>query len=101
MAKEPLSKKTSIRVTIGLLVTVGLAIAATSAGLVTHNSKIEAIGLKTNTMKVEGCNPAKEMILDMAVVKIEVAAIKEDVREMRVEQKTNTAAIIKAINDKE
>ncbi len=100
MAKA-LSKSTPIKVTIGLLIVTGLAIAGMSAGWVDHNSDIKAIGVKADRIKVEGCDPAKKTVTDVAVIKTEVAAIKEDVREMRIEQKADTKAIIKAINDKE
>ena len=99
MAKEPLSKRTSIKVTVGLLITVGLTIAAMSAGWVDHNSDIEAIGVKTDTMKVEGCDPAKKTVTDVAVIKTEVAAIKEDVREMRIEQRIGKQEILTAIKE--
>ncbi len=94
-----LSKSTPIKITIGLLIVVGLAIAAMSAGWVDHNSDIKAIGVKADTMKVEGCDPAKKSVTDVAVIKTEVVAIKEDVREMRAEQKAGTQAILEAINE--
>ncbi len=96
---KALSKSTPIKVTIGLLIFVGLAIAATSAGWVDHNSDIEAIGVKTDTMKVEGCDPAKKTVTDVAVIKTEVAAIKEDVHEMRIEQQADTKEILAAIKE--
>ncbi len=98
MAKT-LSKSTPIKITIGLLIVVGLAIAAMSAGWVDHNSDIKAIGVKADTMKAEGCDPAKKSVTDVAVIKTEVVAIKEDVREMRVEQQADTKEILAAIKE--
>ena len=94
-----LGKTTPIKITIGLLIIVGGAIAAMSAGWVDHNSDIKAIGVKADTIKAEGCDPAKKTVTDMAVVKTEVAAIKEDVREMRVEQQADTKEILAAIKE--
>lgn len=106
MAKT-LSKSTPIKVTIGLLIVVGLAVAGMSAGWVDHNSDIKAIGVKADTIKTGGCDPAKKSVTDVAVIKRDVAAIEEDVREIRIEQKAeskarkaDTTAIIKAINEK-
>ena len=96
---KALSKSTPIKITIGLLIFVALAIAATSAGWVDHNSDIKAIGVKTDTMKVEGCDPAKKTVTDVAVIKTEVAAIKEDVHEMRIEQQADTKEILAAIKE--
>ncbi len=96
---KALSKSTPIKITIGLLIFVALAIAAMSAGWVDHNSDIEAIGVKTDTMKAEGCDPAKKTVTDVAVIKTEVAAIKEDVREMRIEQQADTKEILAAIKE--
>ena len=94
-----LSKSTPIKITIGLLIVVGLAIAATSAGWVNHNSHIKAIGVKADTMKVEGCNPAKELAISVAVIDTKLENIKEDVAESRVEQRADTKAILEAINE--
>ncbi len=94
MAKEPLSKKTSIKVTVSLLVTVGLAIAAMSAGWVDHNSDIKAVEVKVDIVKIEGCNPAKEHVTSVAVIESRLTGIEKA-------QTDNTAAIIKAINEKE
>ena len=96
---KALSKSTPIKITIGLLIFVALAIAAMSAGWVDHNSDIKAIGVKTDTMKAEGCDPAKKTVTDVAVIKTEVAAIKEDVREMRIEQQADTKEILAAIKE--
>ncbi len=98
MAKT-LSKSTPIKITIGLLIVVGLSIAAMSVGWADHNSDIKAIGVKGDTMKAEGCDPAKKSVTDVAVIKTEVAAIKEDVREMRVEQRADTNKILAAIKE--
>ena len=98
MAKT-LSKSTPIKITIGLLIVVGLAIAAMSAGWVDHNSDIKAIGVKTDTIKVEGCNPAKELAISVAVIDTKLKNIKEDVAESRVEQRADTKAILEAINE--
>lgn len=89
-----LSKSTPVRITIGLLVVVGVAIAAMSAGWVGHNSEIKAVGLKADIMKVEGCNPAKKSVTDIAVIESRLISIERA-------QKDNTAAIIRAINEKE
>ncbi len=98
MAKT-LGKSTPIKITIGLLIIVGLAIAAMSAGWADHNSDIKAIGVKADTIKAEGCDPAKKSITDVAVIKTQVAAIKEDVREMRVEQQAGKKEILAAIKE--
>ncbi len=89
-----LSKSTPIKVTIGLLIVIGFTIAGMSAGWVDHNSDIEAIGVKVDTVKIEGCDPAKEHVTSVAVIESRLTNIEKA-------QTDNTAAIIKAINDKE
>ncbi len=93
MAKA-LSKSTPIRITIGLLVLVGLAIAGMSAGWVDHNSDIKAVEVKVDTVKTEGCDPAKEHVTSVAVIESRLTNIEKA-------QTDNTTAIIKAINEKE
>ncbi len=53
----------------------------------------KAIGV----LKTDGCDPAKKSVTDVAVIKTEVAAIKEDVREMRAEQRAGKKEILEAI----
>ncbi len=86
MAKA-LSKSTPIKITIGLLIVVGLAIAAMSAGWVDHNSDIEAIGVKADTIKVEGCDPAKQAHTDIQVINVKLDGLKEDIDDARTERK--------------
>ncbi len=88
MAKA-LSKSTPIKITIGLLILVGLAIAATSAGWVDHNSDIKAIGVKTDTIKAEGCDPAKKSVTDIQVINVKLDGLKENIDDARAEQRAN------------
>ncbi len=96
---KALSKSTPIKITIGLLIFVGLAIAAMSAGWVDHNSDIEAIGVKTDTMKVEGCDPAKQGHTDIQVINVKLDGLKEDIDDARVEQRADKQEILAAIKE--
>jgi len=48
-------------------------------------------------LKSEGCLPAKVNTTSIAVIETKLANIERDIAELRVEQKTNTTSILKAI----
>lgn len=50
-------------------------------------------------LKKDGCDIAQDTVTKVAVIESELPAIKEDIRELRVEQKADTALILRAIRD--
>ncbi len=51
-------------------------------------------------LKKDGCDPAVEARINIAVIGVEIKNIKDDVADLRVEQRADTEAILKAIKEK-
>ncbi len=90
--------------TILTIISLILTVAVVGAGVVvyavtnTHETGDTAENL--DKLESSGCKPSRTNTIEVAVIKTEITAIKDDVREMRVEQRADTKAILKAIEDK-
>ena len=103
MAKSKMNGWASVLAIIGAC---GV-ISAISARIITRvetqavqSHMVEDTNKAVGGLKEDGCDPAVEARTNIAVIGVEIKNIKDDVADMRAEQKTNTTAILKAINDK-
>ena len=75
---------------------VGVIIAVTLAfGQMSNSTKRNVENI--NTLKVEGCKPAVKNTLEVALMKKDIVTMKEDISEMRTEQREGFKEILKRL----
>ena len=93
---------------VSILAIIG-ACAAISAIAARITSRVETQAIQTHVvadtaeavsgLKEDGCDPAVEARTNIAVFGVEIKNLKEDVAELRIEQRDDTKAILKAIHE--
>ncbi len=96
MAKN--GTKTTIAI-VSLVITATVIGVGLVAYAVTNSHQTDDTAEDLDALKIEGCNPAKELAISVAVIDTKLENIKEDVAESRVEQRADTKAILEAITE--
>ncbi len=84
---------------ISLVITVTVIGVGLVAYAVTNSHQTDDTAEDLDALKIEGCNPAKDLTVSVAVIGTKVENIEQDVADLRVEQRADTQAILEAINE--
>ena len=103
MAKKTKNGTYKIYLFVGLCVGLTTLISwatTTVQKMATDSHIVEDTTKAVGGLKKDGCDPAVEARINIAVIGVEIKNIKDDVADLRVEQRADTEAILKAIKEK-
>ncbi len=83
-----------------LVITLALIFASIVGTWAVYGKDIEDNSDDIAELKVEGCKPSGKLVTKMAVVETNIAAIQDDMKEMRQEQKVGLKQILEAVSKK-